>query len=97
MFLIRAALEHADALLSMKHGLVRLDNVWGVGGGMRPVKYLINQVCNDFFQYLRCYIVVIKISLLFELSVYNLNLINRGFRVNIYQLEKKIKTCFINF
>lgn len=40
----RAALEHADARLSMKHGLVRLDNVWGVGGGMRPVKYLINQV-----------------------------------------------------
>lgn len=40
----RAALEHADALLSMKHGLVRLDNVWGVGGGMRPVKYLINQM-----------------------------------------------------
>ncbi|GBM41236.1 Programmed cell death protein 4 [Araneus ventricosus] len=28
----------------MKHGLVRLDNVWGVGGGMRPVKYLINQM-----------------------------------------------------
>ncbi|GIY49212.1 hypothetical protein CEXT_498771, partial [Caerostris extrusa] len=40
----RAALVHADALLSMKHGLVRLDNVWGVGGGMRPVKYLINQM-----------------------------------------------------
>ena len=40
----RASLEHADALLSMKHGLVRLDNVWGVGGGMRPVKYLINQM-----------------------------------------------------
>lgn len=40
----RAALEHADTLLSMKHGLVRLDNVWGVGGGMRPVKYLINQM-----------------------------------------------------
>lgn len=28
----------------MKHGLVRLDNVWGVGGGLRPVKYLIRQV-----------------------------------------------------
>ncbi|XP_067132995.1 programmed cell death protein 4-like [Centruroides vittatus] len=40
----RAALEHADTLLSMKHGLVRLDNVWGVGGGMRPVKYLIRQI-----------------------------------------------------
>lgn len=28
----------------MKHGLVRLDNVWGVGGGLRPVKYLISQM-----------------------------------------------------
>lgn len=28
----------------MKHGLVRLDNVWGVGGGLRPVKYLIRQM-----------------------------------------------------
>jgi len=28
----------------MKHGLVRLDNVWGVSGGMRPVKYLIRQI-----------------------------------------------------
>lgn len=40
----RAALQHAEVLLSMKHGMVRLDNVWGVGGGMRPVKYLINQM-----------------------------------------------------
>lgn len=28
----------------MKHGLVRLDNVWGVGGGLRPVKYLVRQM-----------------------------------------------------
>ncbi|XP_013792200.2 programmed cell death protein 4-like, partial [Limulus polyphemus] len=40
----RAALEHADTLLGMKHGLVRLDNIWGEGGGMRPVKYLINKM-----------------------------------------------------
>ncbi|EEB12349.1 conserved hypothetical protein [Pediculus humanus corporis] len=42
--------EHANAALSraetlLKHGLVRLDNVWGVGGGgLRPVKYLIRQM-----------------------------------------------------
>jgi len=40
----RLAVDHADVLLSMKHGLVRLDNVWGVSGGMRPVKYLIKQI-----------------------------------------------------
>lgn len=38
------AIGHADVLLNMKHGLVRLDNVWGVSGGMRPVKYLIKQI-----------------------------------------------------
>ncbi|CAH0553659.1 unnamed protein product [Brassicogethes aeneus] len=38
------ALIHADTLLSMKHGLVRLDNVWGVGGALRPVKALSRQM-----------------------------------------------------
>ncbi|XP_014255101.1 programmed cell death protein 4 isoform X2 [Cimex lectularius] len=42
--LARQTLQRADTLLSMKHGLVRLDNVWGVGGGLRPVKYLIRQM-----------------------------------------------------
>lgn len=40
----KQALSRAETLLSMKHGLVRLDNVWGVGGGLRPVKYLIRQM-----------------------------------------------------
>lgn len=25
----------------MKHGMTRLDNVWGVGGGLRPVTSLV--------------------------------------------------------
>ena len=37
-------LARSDSLLSMRHGLVRLDNVWGVGGGTRPVKYLVKQM-----------------------------------------------------
>ena len=40
----REALMRAKLLLSMKHGLARLDNVWGIGGGQRPVVYLINKV-----------------------------------------------------
>ncbi|XP_063231574.1 programmed cell death protein 4 [Bacillus rossius redtenbacheri] len=40
----RQALLRADTLLSMKHGMVRLDNVWGVGGGLRPVKSLVRQM-----------------------------------------------------
>ncbi|KAF5276105.1 hypothetical protein FQR65_LT16491 [Abscondita terminalis] len=38
------AIMRADTLLSMKHGLVRLHNVWGVGGALRPVKYLTRQM-----------------------------------------------------
>lgn len=41
---IQDALLHADTLLSMKHGLVRLHNVWGVGGALRPVKALTRQM-----------------------------------------------------
>lgn len=48
----RAAIERAEVLLSMKHGLVRLDNVWGVGGGTRPVKYLIKKMVLLLKEYL---------------------------------------------
>jgi len=40
----RKALCRAENLLSMKHGMVRLDAVWGVGGSTRPVKYLVKQI-----------------------------------------------------
>lgn len=48
----REALARADTLLTMKHGLVRLDNVWGVGGGLRPVKYLTRQMTLLLKEYL---------------------------------------------
>ena len=41
----RVALDRAAVLLTMKREMVRLDNVWGVGGGLRPVKHLIKEVC----------------------------------------------------
>lgn len=41
---VRAALDRAAVLLSMKREIMRLDNVWGVGGGQRPVKHLIKEV-----------------------------------------------------
>ena len=43
---LRAALKRAKLLLSIKHGMARLDNVWGVGGGQRPVMFLISKVCT---------------------------------------------------
>ena len=36
----------------MKHGMVRLDNVWGVGGGRRPVKQLIKKMILLLKEYL---------------------------------------------
>jgi len=39
-----AALEKADVLLNMKHGIVRLDNIWGAASTLRPVKFLIKKI-----------------------------------------------------
>lgn len=33
-------------LITMKHGIARLDNVWGVGGGQRPVMFLVSKVSH---------------------------------------------------
>jgi programmed cell death protein 4 len=38
------ALTKADVLLSMKHGIVRLDNIWGSASTLRPMKFLIKKV-----------------------------------------------------
>lgn len=48
----QAALDKAELLLSRKHGIVRLDNIWGIGGGIRPVKYLIKQMVLLLKEYL---------------------------------------------
>jgi len=48
----KIALCRADTLLSMKHGMVRLDAVWGVGGGIRPVKYLVRKIVLLLKEYL---------------------------------------------
>ncbi|XP_022705609.1 programmed cell death protein 4-like isoform X2 [Varroa jacobsoni] len=48
----RESLSHATALLKMPHGMVRLDNVWGTGGGMRPVQSLVKQIQLILQEYL---------------------------------------------
>ncbi len=40
----RESLGRAQTMLSSELGLYRLDNVWGIGGGLRPVKTLIRQM-----------------------------------------------------
>lgn len=48
-FYFRVALDRAAVLLTMKRKMVRLDNVWGVGGGLRPVKHLVKEVRQKTF------------------------------------------------
>lgn len=45
-------LNRAQSLLSMRHGLVRLDAVWGIGGGTRPVKHLVKKMNLLLHEYL---------------------------------------------
>ncbi|KAM6429722.1 programmed cell death protein 4-like [Rhynochetos jubatus] len=40
----RAALDRAAVLLRIKREVNRLDSVWGVGGGQRPVKHLVREM-----------------------------------------------------
>jgi programmed cell death protein 4 len=49
---IKGALEKADLLLSMNHGIAHLDNIWGVGGGNRPVKNLTHKIIGLLKEYL---------------------------------------------
>jgi len=59
----RVSLDRAHRLLGMKHGIVRLDTIWGYGGGIRPVKMLVKEISllikeylssNDFKEAERC-------------------------------------------
>lgn len=40
----QAAIKHAQTHLSMQTGWAHLDNVWGVAGGLRPVKKITSQM-----------------------------------------------------
>jgi programmed cell death protein 4 len=48
---VQIALEKAEVLLSMNHGIAHLDNIWGIGGGNRPVKYLSNKIDDLLKEY----------------------------------------------
>lgn len=47
-----ASLTYANSLINAKRGLIRLDTVWGLTGGARPVKYLIKQMRLVLKEYL---------------------------------------------
>lgn len=42
--LAKSCIDHAAVLLEMEHGMVKLDTVWGIAGGMRPVNALVSRI-----------------------------------------------------
>ena len=46
------AIRRADTLLHMKQGWAHLDNVWGMGGPLRPVKTITKQMTLLLKEYL---------------------------------------------
>ncbi|XP_071946736.1 programmed cell death protein 4-like [Antedon mediterranea] len=50
--IMRESLDKADNLLNRKHGLCRLDDVWGVGGGRKPTKLLVKRIVLLLKEYL---------------------------------------------
>lgn len=63
------AVEQADVLLNQTHGIVRLDNIWGTGGGIRPVKILIKKIVMLLKEYLSSSDIVEATRCLTELNV----------------------------
>lgn len=47
-----AAIKRADTLLHLKQGWAHLDNVWGMGGPLRPVKIITKQMTLLLQEYL---------------------------------------------
>lgn len=83
----------------MRHGLVRLDNVWGVGGGTRPVKYLVKQMVMLLEEYLSSSDIAEATRCLQELEVPHFhhelvsNLLTRSSKIYELCLWIKIGSC----
>ncbi|KAG8231239.1 hypothetical protein J437_LFUL005913 [Ladona fulva] len=104
----RKALTRADHLLFLDHGMIRLDNVWGVGGGLRPVKSLIRQMSLLLQEYLssgdieeatRC-IVELEVphfhhELVYEAVVMTIEAINRSTEEKMCILLKALSSSVI--
>lgn len=104
----KVALNRAETLLTMKHGLVRLDNVWGVGGGLRPVKYLTRQMnlllqeylsSGDLQEATRCLLQLevphFHHELVYEAIVMTLESLNSHVEEAMCKLLKSLSTAII--
>ncbi|XP_043559883.1 programmed cell death protein 4-like isoform X3 [Chiloscyllium plagiosum] len=79
---VRVSLDKATVLLSMNRG-VRLDNVWGVGGGLRPVKQLVKEAVVMVLESTSSNVSDLIVKLLkcfWESGFVTLDQMNRGFK-----------------
>ncbi|XP_077289623.1 programmed cell death 4 [Arctopsyche grandis] len=105
----KQALTKANTLLSMKHGLVRLDTIWGIGGGLRPVKSLVRQMnmllkeylsSGDVQEALRCVrdleVPHFHHELVYETVVMALEAVNSQVEQHLVELlEKLAEACIV--
>ncbi|XP_072941195.1 programmed cell death protein 4 [Epargyreus clarus] len=104
----RQAIHRAETLLSMKQGLVRLDNIWGVGGGIRPVKSLIRQIqlllkeyltSGDLAEAMRCVreleVPHFHHELVYETVLLAVEAINTGVEEQLCTFLAELRRCVI--
>lgn len=104
----RQAIHRAETLLSMKQGLVRLDNIWGVGGGIRPVKSLIRQIqlllkeylmSGDLAEAMRCVreleVPHFHHELVYETVLLALETVNSGVEEQLCLFLAELRRCVI--
>ncbi|XP_050676495.1 programmed cell death protein 4 [Leptidea sinapis] len=102
------SLSRADTLLSMKQGMVRLDNIWGVGGGIRPVKSLIRQIqlllkeyltSGDLAEAMRCMkeleVPHFHHELVYETVLLALEAINTGVEEQLSTFLAELRRCVL--
>jgi programmed cell death protein 4 len=103
------AIKRADTLLSMQHTWAHLDNVWGVSGGLRPVKNITRQMKMLLQEYLesrdteeahRC-LLALEVphfyhELIYEAVIITLEAMNEGKEEAMCALLKSLdKACIV--
>lgn len=105
----KQALEYAEGHLSLQSGWTHLDNIWGVAGGLRPVKSITLQMelllkeyllSRDIEEALRC-INALEVphfhhELIYEAVVMTLEALNEGVEEAMGNLLKSLdQTCIV--
>ncbi|KAK7571101.1 hypothetical protein V9T40_014705 [Parthenolecanium corni] len=95
----REALTRAETLLSSQLGLYRLDNIWGIGGGLRPVKTLSRQMnllleeylsSNDIPEATRCVVAL-------EVPHFHHELVYEAIILTLESLNPDVETAMCAF